>query len=728
MSWRRVVAAWAGPLLIVSLVLFALRGFVFEGRLTNGHPDILAFWLPRWSFLGRSLADGTIPLWNPFEMTGYRFAADPQSGWLHVSPMVLFSVLSSGTAMIAMIALQPALAGLGLYGFLRIEGLGRVAAAVGGLAIAGAMAQSEIAIAMPFAGALAWGTITLLAAAGFVRAERWPRRLMWIALGGFAWSQVASAHLSHGLVAVTAVLLAYVAARTTRDGRRRSALFVLALPVLSIAVLAPRLQFISVSSLADGYSSLATVAVQGEQEPPILESGVWAGWPLVFGAAPGAYLGAIALVAAPLAWRDRRRRRVVVAFALVLGATWLLLLPLVLGTGLVRDLLLALPFGDVMLHNPGRLRYVALLTLPVLAAIGVHGVIDDPPPLHRLLAWCAGGAALWIGTPLLAGGDPVRWRLVGLMVVPAVVSIVVIARRARWAPALAAVLALELATGASMAGRHTGDEIRYGLEGSAGTPLAFQPLRTPDVDPDAYVRRTAFVDLIGEDRYLTWAPPAAAYVKGYLFAQEPTDWPALANERGTLFGIRDALGYNPVQLPTYWHWIRERNPLPIYYNASVLARPTLEDLEILGVRYMVVPSGVTPTVRGEVVAAADGYDLVEVSYPLLHRLTTPVTVQRRSSTEFRVEAEPPAGGVVIHETFDPGWRATSDGGSSARVEPYGPVMQLLFADGTNGATLTYRDPWVVGSLWAGALTWLALAGGIAVTRRRERELARGATS
>ena len=96
---RRVAAAVAGPALIVAGVLFALRGFVFADRLNDAHPDILSFWLPRFSFLGRSIAAGHVPLWNPFEMAGYRFAADPQGGWLYLLPMALFSRLSPAVAM-----------------------------------------------------------------------------------------------------------------------------------------------------------------------------------------------------------------------------------------------------------------------------------------------------------------------------------------------------------------------------------------------------------------------------------------------------------------------------------------------------------------------------------------------------------------------------------------------------------------------------------------------------
>ena len=91
---RRIASVCAGPAVIVLGVLFALRGFAFHPLLTNDHPDVLAFWLPRFAFLGRELSAGHIPLWNPNEMLGYRFAADPQSGWLYVPPMVLFSALS----------------------------------------------------------------------------------------------------------------------------------------------------------------------------------------------------------------------------------------------------------------------------------------------------------------------------------------------------------------------------------------------------------------------------------------------------------------------------------------------------------------------------------------------------------------------------------------------------------------------------------------------------------
>src|SRR5438105_7283722 len=151
----RFLPAAAGPALIVTCVLFALRGFVFRNYLTDQHPDILAFWLPRFCYLGHSLRAGHVPLWNPLQFAGVPFAADPQSGWLYAPVMGLFSTLGCGTALQMFILLQPLLAGLGLHWFLRTEGLHRVAATAGGLSLAMLIASSDVALSLPFDAPLA---------------------------------------------------------------------------------------------------------------------------------------------------------------------------------------------------------------------------------------------------------------------------------------------------------------------------------------------------------------------------------------------------------------------------------------------------------------------------------------------------------------------------------------------------------------------------------------------
>ena len=123
----------------------------------------------------------------------------------------------------------------------------------------------------------------------------------------------------------------------------------------------------------------------GSDTGSIQANGVWAAWPLAFGATPGAYAGAAILLGVPLALRARRRRAVVWAFGGALVITWVLMLDAVVTTAFIRDVFLRIPFGDVYLHNPGRMRYLAVIAVPVLGAVGIQGLRDEPlAPRHAI--------------------------------------------------------------------------------------------------------------------------------------------------------------------------------------------------------------------------------------------------------------------------------------------------------------------------------------------------------
>ncbi|MFM8944154.1 MAG: hypothetical protein ACKOI0_02725, partial [Actinomycetota bacterium] len=201
------IAAWVGPALIAIWSIVALRGFAFGGRLSDQHPDLLTFWLPRACLLGRALRVGHLPLWNPHELFGTPFLADPQSGWLSIPWMTLPTALGCGAGLAAIIVVHPLLAGLGLHAYLRRLGLGRPAATVGGLSLAAMVAGSKIAISLPFAGTIAWTPLVLLGVDGYLRGVG-ARRLGWLGLAAVAWGQVAASHLSHGLVVATLLLIA----------------------------------------------------------------------------------------------------------------------------------------------------------------------------------------------------------------------------------------------------------------------------------------------------------------------------------------------------------------------------------------------------------------------------------------------------------------------------------------------------------------------------------------
>ena len=91
----------------------------------------------------------------------------------------------------------------------------------------------------------------------------------------------------------------------------RVVLFLAVMPLASLPILIPRLAFIGSSSLHRGYDALGQpVRAAGEiQDRPLATNGVWAAWPLAFGVAPGAYVGAVMLLAVPFALRDRTPAR-----------------------------------------------------------------------------------------------------------------------------------------------------------------------------------------------------------------------------------------------------------------------------------------------------------------------------------------------------------------------------------------------------------------------------------
>ena len=60
----------AGPVLIVALVLVVRRDIAFHHALPTS--DLTRLWLPTYDFLGRRLADGHIPGWDPNLFAGRR--------------------------------------------------------------------------------------------------------------------------------------------------------------------------------------------------------------------------------------------------------------------------------------------------------------------------------------------------------------------------------------------------------------------------------------------------------------------------------------------------------------------------------------------------------------------------------------------------------------------------------------------------------------------------------
>ena len=769
---RKVAAAVAGPIAIVACVLFLQRDTAFGGLITRAHVDPLSFFLPMDCFLGRSLAAGHVPAWNPHVMLGAPFASDPQSGWMSVLPMVLFSTMSCGRAIGWLIALLPIVGGLGTYAFLRSEGLGRPAATVGGLGLAVAVAGSRLAISLPFSGALAWTAATLWGASRLMRASAWPARLVWMVVTALLWGQIAAAHLSHGLVIGSGALVAYLLGRSIHDLRHRRVrpgglgAIVLGLGVALIAVnlafLLPRLAYYPRTTLSVGYQGLVALDQASKHQEGQTLSPAWA---LKHATSPGIYAGAAVLLLSVGGFMSRRRRYLAIAmggFALV---CYLLTLKPVFRV--FSPLFEHLPLGEMLYgHGPWRYGLGVALALPVLGAIGLEGWAEGGS-IKRLVAIVGLGAALWYVVPLLAGVEGAR---LALPVSMGIVALGVLAAgRAR--PALLAVVPVVLAAdlvangsiGLAMARSGEADPRVH----SVGKPplLSWVLRRPPDVVGERYTAARPFSTAIAGsgDRYATLGL--------YHPSISPHKDASLADQRATLLGLEDVNGYNPVQLLRYWRYVRAANAAAdpsglqrAKYNKSTFVTPNEATLDLIDVGWLVAPPGTQAPPGTTPAGEAGNWDLLRRSSPpravvmggwtsvpsaedALSTVTDPefdpsvdLVLERRTGSaggtpgeigearfdwtgdaSARIEVEAPRNGVLlIRNAFDPNWEATIDGVPAA-VFPADYVLQgVEVPAGSHVVELRYVDPWVgrgiLGSLLS--LAGLLVTAGVLEARRR----------
>src|SRR4029453_7961691 len=249
-----------------------------------------------------------------------------------------------------------------------------------------------------------------------------------------------------------------------------------AIPVPPFAVLAR-------SSLADGYGAIeGTVARTSAttEDVPIPETGIWGAWPLALASTPGGYVGAAILLFVPFALRDAARRYLVVGLCAVAVVAYLLTNTVLVGAGWFRSSVLALPFGDVYLHNPSRLRYLAFLIVPALGAIGIQWVLDRRPSFGEAMRWIGAGLAVFLVFPLLMGARVGRLTIFAIGSLAVIGVVWAIARGRRWSPVvLCVVLGAELLAGAIWSSVYEGGTVYLGLETGTHAALVAAPLRWP---------------------------------------------------------------------------------------------------------------------------------------------------------------------------------------------------------------------------------------------------------
>jgi hypothetical protein len=619
-------------LLIVVSVLVVLYPFWLFGRLTNQHVDVLAYWLPRWCYLGRSLAHGHIPTWLPYQAGGVPFASDPQSGWLYLPAMLLFATSSCTRAIGLVIVLHPLLGGLGMYGFFRNERVGRPAATVGALTLALTMSGSVVVLSLPFSAAVAWTAIALWGASGYFNTRSVSGRLGWLGLAALGLGQVAAAHLTNGFLIGVTVLVFYMTARSTvqvRSGERsvRSALVMglalfAAFVLLSAAILIPRLALSPRTALAHGYLELDRISTQlsGRRAPTALaEHGLSPWWGTSFARGPGGFVGALAILLIGLALSSRRWRLPAAGFALLGLIGWALNLDWVVRSKPFRSAALATRLGELWLRSPPRFQYLLILSFAALAGYGLQAWLDvRRRDGLRPALWFVPSVAIFALWPLASGALPSRYLLLAAGMALFVPLLLLAGRGAKWAgwliPPLVAV-ELSVAGLVGQAGPvHQLEPNRAPVSALPGSRVpsnefgAILPgLERPSISPTAYaapgdIGRALIAASGDHGRYFTFDPKIASEPRGFLLHQDPASWPAYEDGRSILFRIDEVQGYLSVQIDRFWRLVRRIDSVPIYYNAATLQSASPQVLRLFGVEWMILRRDAPPPTGGLPVA------------------------------------------------------------------------------------------------------------------------------
>ena len=367
------------------------------------------------SFARASLANGELPLWNPYEYAGMPFLAGGQSGTLY--PLgVLFYLLPVAFAYGPFLALHVLMGGTFAYAFARVLGCRPGAALLAGIGFAFS-AFLIVSFTWPMiVSAAIWLPLLLLIVELIVRrGERGGSFVGQVALalaGALALGlEVLAGHLEVSFYTAFCLLFygvgRLVASRSVRPAvRSLGALALMGLlgPALAAVQLVPfyeliranfRAGFVDLPTVlsyalppwqvatflipdffgnptAHSYFSLANRAwhaVQDATDPPHT---IWWGFPKNYVEA-ASYVGLLPLLLAPIALLRVRTRQVV-----VLGLLGLLSLLLAFGSPLYALFFFGIPGVD-QLHTPFRWIYPYSLIVTTLGALGAEALARERP-------------------------------------------------------------------------------------------------------------------------------------------------------------------------------------------------------------------------------------------------------------------------------------------------------------------------------------------------------------
>jgi hypothetical protein len=389
----------------------------------------------RESFNRRAFAAGKLPLWNPYEFSGFPAQADPQTGVFY-PPSVLFRLLPLPSFLTWTVVFHVWMFGAGGYVLCRVVGVRRVPAAIAsaGLMLGGITMPRVYAGHLDMLRTVAWLPVSLaLAIRSIDRASIWPSALLVLVLslqvlGGFVQ-----------LVCYTFACIASYGAfsavwprsgpRSWRHARTLSIqLVLLALLVSGVTAfqLLPTARLVLAAGRTHGVPygdavqpSFGVRELQRFFLPLLDGAGVppesWE---------TSSYIGLLLALLAPLAVFAWRQRRSAMFFALVGGAA----LTIAAGDPVYRLHHLAFP----MFRIPGRLICFWSISMCMLGAVALDWLTEPRAPRAvrtrspaRRLAW---GGAVMVACATVAllasrvAGPALGWAAAQIVVALLVVS------------------------------------------------------------------------------------------------------------------------------------------------------------------------------------------------------------------------------------------------------------------------------------------------------------------
>ncbi len=595
--------------------------------------DTATQFYPWYSYLGESLRSGQIPAWNPAQLSGAPFAADPLSGWTYLPAMLLFTLLPLAVAAKAYLFLHPLLAGLFTYAFGRKLGLGVSGALVAAVAYEfTGFLYIQNTCCFAYASVATFLPLSLLGAELAVRSTRWLSRGLWWGVSGLGVSQILASWLGQGSYYALLALGGYVAYRTLffppenlPDIRHfwKRPLFaalhgggILLFGFgLAAAGLLPRLAYNPLTTLAGGYPG---------EEAELIGGWTIRNWQSLF-VAPGLfYAGGAVLALALVAPFICGRRFAVPYFA---GLAVFALTFSGQGITLLHPLLYLLPrFEKLHPHNPERIlvlfylaaallagsavaylirrehRRLSLAALPLLAALFIATRSTLVPPIEppeNLTPEALADSGPWAAPSLYLMEKGISMppgafvALCGAAVLTAVCALLP-ARYRTWSTLAAVLLALVVFVDLFAAGRAT---LMRNLDTEGGGAIR-------KVDLGEYYAPTGAVEFLrsattGEEpsRYFGYYPQttdSGATVPYSIRFDEPETNAVLANNRASLYSLQSLQGYNPTHLAAYDEYLKALNGRSQNYHDADIFAGGLDSplLDLLNARYILVPTGV----------------------------------------------------------------------------------------------------------------------------------------